>query len=93
MYICVLLDRAFRYAYSLEGVYPSLEGITIVGGRVLIGGSKLAAVFRAFCIRSASRTTRAAMASTIGTARGTTQGSWRPLAASVPGVPSYWAVF
>ena len=36
--------------------------------------------------------TKAAIASTIGTARGTTHGSWRPRAASVPGVPSYCAV-
>jgi hypothetical protein len=37
-------------------------------------------------------TTRLAIASTIGTARGTTQGSCRPRAASWPAVPSYWAV-
>lgn len=39
-----------------------------------------------------SMTTMAAMVSTMGTARGTTQGSWRPRAASVPGVPLYCAV-
>lgn len=39
-----------------------------------------------------SMRTKAAIASTIGTARGTTQGSCLPLVASVPGVPSYWAV-
>lgn len=32
------------------------------------------------------------MASTIGTARATTQGSWRPLASRVPASPLYFAV-
>jgi len=36
--------------------------------------------------------TKLAIASTIGTARGTTHGSCRPLAASSPAVPSYCAV-
>lgn len=36
--------------------------------------------------------TMLAMASTMGTARGTTHGSWRPRAAKEPGVPSYCAV-
>ena len=36
--------------------------------------------------------TKAAIASTIGTARGTTQGSCLPLVANDPGVPSYCAV-
>lgn len=66
--------------------------MTIVGGSVVMGGRRLAAVLRAFWIRSWSMTTMLAIASTIGTARGTTQGSWRPLAASEPGVPSYCAV-
>lgn len=39
-----------------------------------------------------SMMTRAAMVSTIGTARGTTQGSCRPLAANTPSEPSYLAV-
>ena len=39
-----------------------------------------------------SMMTRAAIASTMGTARATTQGSCRPRAASVPASPSYFAV-
>ena len=39
-----------------------------------------------------SRSTMAAIASTIGTARGTTHGSCLPRAAKEPGVPSYCAV-
>jgi hypothetical protein len=35
------------------------------------------------CHSAMSAITKAAMLSTIGTARGTTQGSWRPLASSV----------
>lgn len=41
----------------------------------MIGGRRLAAVLREFWIRSWSMTTIAAIASTIGTARGTTHGS------------------
>jgi hypothetical protein len=67
-------------------------GRTIVGGNVVTGGSSDEADFLAFCMSNSSMTTSAAMASTMGTARGTTQGSCRPRAASVPGVPSYWAV-
>ncbi len=59
---------------------------------MVTGGSRAAAVLREFCTRSWSKVTIAAIASTIGTARGTTQGSWRPLAAKQPGVPSYCAV-
>lgn len=51
-----------------------------------------AAVLRAFCIKTWSIMTRLAIASTMGTARGTTHGSCLPRAASVPGVPSYCAV-
>ena len=58
----------------------------------MIGGNNDAAVFRAFCMSNWSITTRAAIDSTIGTARGTTQGSCLPLAANCPGVPSYCAV-
>ena len=58
----------------------------------MIGGRRLAAILREFWIRSWSMTTMAAIASTIGTARGTTHGSWRPLVANEPGVPSYCAV-
>jgi hypothetical protein len=64
-------------------------------------------VTRAFCWRSIlfvsddlpkngetySMTTRAAIVSTMGTARGTTQGSCRPLVARTPSDPSYLAVF
>lgn len=57
-----------------------------------MGGRSAAAVLRAFWMRTWSMTTSAAIASTMGTARGTTHGSWRPRAASVPGVPSYCAV-
>lgn len=42
--------------------------------------------------RAHSMMTSAAMASTIGTARGTTHGSCLPLAASTPAEPSYVAV-
>lgn len=47
----------------------------MVGGKVVVGGKRLAAVLRAFWMRSWSMTTIAAMDSTMGTARGTTQGS------------------
>ena len=70
----------------------ALCAMCIVGGNVVTGGSRLAALDLAFCLRSESMTTIAAIASTIGTARGTTQGSCRPLAAKQPGVPSYCAV-
>lgn len=73
-------------------VYLAPGGRIIVGGKVVTGGKRLEAVLRAFWIRSWSMITIAAIDSTIGTARGTTQGSWRPRAARVPGVPSYWAV-
>jgi hypothetical protein len=63
-----------------------------VGGKVVTGGSNDVADFLAFWISNSSMTTSAAIASTMGTARGTTQGSCRPRATSVPGVPSYWAV-
>jgi len=66
--------------------------VTIVGGSEVIGGSKDAAVFRAFCVSNWSMTTIAAMLSTIGTALGTTHGSCLPLVANAPGVPSYCAV-
>ena len=69
-----------------------LTGFTIVGGSVVIAGNSDDAVLRAFWMRSWSMMTRLAIASTMGTARGTTHGSCRPRAASVPGVPSYWAV-
>lgn len=64
----------------------------MVGGKVVTGGRRDEAVFLAFCMSNSSMTTSAAIASTMGTARGTTQGSCRPRATSVPGVPSYWAV-
>ena len=67
-------------------------GRTIVGGNVVTGGSSDEADFLALCMSNSSMTTSAAIASTMGTARGTTQGSCRPRAANVPGVPSYWAV-
>jgi len=63
-----------------------------VGGKVVTGGSSDAVDFLAFWISNSSMTTSAAIASTMGTARGTTQGSCRPRATSVPGVPLYWAV-
>ena len=50
----------------------------------------------AFCPRSRiqwSTATRAAMASTMGTARGRTHGSWRPLAVSSVALPSGRTVF
>ena len=47
-------------------------------------GSKLLAPCRACCASTASIITSAAMVSTIGTARGTTQGSCLPLASSTP---------
>ena len=64
----------------------------MVGGSVVTRGSNDAALCREFWINSSSMTTSAAIASTMGTARGTTQGSWRPRAAKDPGVPSYCAV-
>jgi len=67
-------------------------GVTMVGGNVEMGGSSEAAVFLAFWMSNWSITTIAAIASTMGTALGTTQGSCLPLAASCPGVPSYCAV-
>jgi hypothetical protein len=70
----------------------SRAGRIIVGGKVVTGGSRDVADFLAFCMSNSSMTTSAAIASTMGTARGTTQGSCRPRATSVPGVPSYWAV-
>jgi hypothetical protein len=63
-----------------------------VGGKVVTGASSDAADFLAFWMSNSSMTTSAAIASTMGTARGTTQGSCRPRATRVPGVPSYWAV-
>jgi hypothetical protein len=77
--------------YTMYGIYFRV-GRIIVGGNVVIGGSSDAADFLAHWMSNSSITTSAAMASTMGTARGTTQGSWRPRAASVPGVPSYRAV-
>jgi hypothetical protein len=73
-------------------VQATEAGLTIVGGKVVIAGRRERAVLRAFCIKTWSIMTRLAMASTIGTARGTTHGSCLPRAASLPGVPSYWAV-
>lgn len=77
---------------TLSTLQAELTGFTIVGGRVEMGGRSEEAVLRAFWMRSWSMMTRLAMASTMGTARGTTQGSCLPRAARVPGVPSYWAV-
>lgn len=78
---------------SMTTLYsPSRAGRIIVGGKVVTGGSSDAVDFLAFWISNSSMTTSAAIASTMGTARGTTQGSCRPRATSVPGVPSYWAV-
>src|ERR1043166_3680040 len=45
------------------------------------------------CRKAWSQSTRAAIASTIGTARGRTQGSWRPRAASVVSSPDAVTVF
>lgn len=70
----------------------SRAGRIIVGGKVVTGGSREAVDFLAFWMSNSSMTTSAAIASTMGTARGTTQGSCLPRATSVPGVPSYWAV-
>lgn len=61
----------------------------MVTGRVVIAGRREAVVLRAFCIMTWSMMTRLVIASTMGTARGTTQGSCRPLAAKTPAVPSY----
>lgn len=55
--------------------YSNLDGIIIVGGSVVGFGNRLAKEERAFCWRTASMITRAAIDSTIGTARGTTHGS------------------
>lgn len=66
--------------------------MTIVRGNVVIGGSNPAAVVLECWMSISSMTTMLAIASTIGTARGTTHGSCRPLAANEPGVPSYCAV-
>ena len=76
---------------SMTTLY-SRAGRIIVGGKVVTGGSSDAVDFLAFWISNSSMTTSAAIASTMGTARGTTQGSCRPRATSVPGVPSYWTV-
>lgn len=63
-------------------------GIDMDGGSgVASGGSIAAEALRAFWIKTASMMTSAAMASTIGTARGTTQGSCRPRVARVPSTP------
>lgn len=67
-------------------------GLTIVGGSVVIAGSKDAAVFRVFCISTWSMMTMAAIASTTGTACRTTHGSCRPCTANTPGQPLYYAV-
>ena len=52
----------------------SRAGRIIVGGKVVTGGSSEAVDFLAFWISNSSMTTSAAIASTMGTARGTTQG-------------------
>ena len=90
---CFLTFQTQEATANVQGeIYCVFLGMTIVGGKVVTGGSKLAAVLREFWMRSWSMTTNAAMPSTMGTARGTTQGSCLPRAARVPGVPSYWAV-
>jgi len=73
---------------SMTTLY-SRTGRIIVGGKVVTGGRSDVANFLAFWTSNSSMTTSAAIASTMGTARGTTQGSCRPRATSVPGVPSY----
>ena len=91
----------------VPAILALVPGKTMVGGKWERGGRRDAAVTRAFCWRSIlfvssvdtvcgvtySMTTRAAIVSTMGTARGTTQGSCRPLVARTPSDPSYLAVF
>jgi hypothetical protein len=91
----------------VPAILALVPGKTMVGGKWERGGRREAAVTRAFCWRSIlsvssvyvhwdrtySMTTRAAIVSTMGTARGTTQGSCRPLVARTPSDPSYLAVF
>jgi len=91
-YPVLILGKPLHDACPFGPLGTNCLGVTIVGGTVAIGGNNDAAVFRAFWISNWSITTRAAIDSTIGTARGTTQGSCLPLAASWPGVPSYCAV-
>jgi hypothetical protein len=66
--------------------------MTIVEGSVVTGGKSAIAALREFWISKRSMTTMLAMASTMGTALGTTHGSCRPRAANTPAVPSYCAV-
>ena len=84
-------DTSITYTGLMTTLYFR-AGRIIVGGKVVTGGSSDVAALLAFWISNSSMTTSAAIASTMGTARGTTQGSCRPRATSVPGVPSYWAV-
>lgn len=65
--------------------YEPLGAVAGLVGKVVdSGGSRFFALSRAYCAIRASMTTSADIASTIGTARGTTQGSWRPLASRTP---------
>jgi hypothetical protein len=91
---CITCTRGIPLSHTrvLMMALYSRAGRIIVGCKVVTGGSSDAVDFLAFCMSNSSKTTSAAIASTMGTARGTTQGSCRPRATSVPGVPSYRAV-
>src|SRR4051794_30292674 len=64
--------------------------VSLEGKVCFRGGNKLLVCCLACCAIRASITTNAAIASTIGTARGTTQGSCLPFASNTPDpFPSY----
>ena len=48
--LCLIAFLGHKNLYTTLLVY--FLGMTIVGGKVVMGGSKLAAVLRAFCARS-----------------------------------------
>ena len=74
-YLDVYFQTLSSFSSFAAVVDEILGGNTIVTGKLVILGNALALCILAFCIRSASINTKLAMASTIGTARGTTHGS------------------
>ena len=90
---CCLLDTGINKIISQNPVlYTCLANIAMricyLATESAFSGQVLLSAFRAFWRRIMSSITSAAIDSTIGTARGTTQGSCRPLACRVTWSPA-----